>query len=46
MREAMADQRSETNELGASDYHGDSGPLNVSNVPTPHPLTKTYIEAA
>ena len=39
-------KRMETNPLGPSEYHGDSGPLVVSDVPTPHPLVRTFIEAA
>ncbi len=39
-------KRMETNPFGASEYHGDSGPLVVSNVPTPHPLTQVFIEGA
>ena len=39
-------KRMENNPLGPSEYHGDSGPLVVSDVPTPHPLVRTFIEAA
>ncbi|MGD9537452.1 MAG: GMC family oxidoreductase [Alphaproteobacteria bacterium] len=39
-------KKMETNPFGAGEYHGDGGPLRVSNVPTPHPLTKVFIEAA
>lgn len=38
-------RRMETNELGASEYHGDSGPLFASNVATPHPLAELFIKA-
>ena len=39
-------KRMESNPLGASEYHGDSGPLLVSDVPTPHPLVRVFIEGA
>ena len=39
-------KRMETNPLGPSEYHGADGPLEVSNVPTPHPLVQVFIEAA
>ena len=39
-------KRMETNPLGPSEYHGDSGPLRVSDVPTPHPLVRVFIAAA
>ena len=39
-------KRMESNPLGASEYHGDSGPLRVSDVPTPHPLVRVFIEGA
>jgi choline dehydrogenase len=39
-------KRMETNPLGPSEYHGDSGPLLVSDVPTPHPLVRVFIEGA
>ena len=38
-------KRMETNPLGPSEYHGDSGPLVVSDVPTPHPLVQVFYEA-
>ena len=38
-------KRMETNPLGPSEYHGDSGPLVVSDVPTPHPLVRVFYEA-
>lgn len=38
-------RRSETNALGASDYHGGDGPLTVSNVCTPHPLADAFVAA-
>ncbi len=39
-------KKMETNPFGATEYHGDSGPLHVSNVPTPHGLTRIFIESA
>jgi choline dehydrogenase len=39
-------RKMETHPFGASEYHGDDGPLRVSNVPTPHPLTRVFIESA
>ena len=39
-------KKMETNPLGPSEYHGSSGPLKVSNVATPHPLTKIFIQGA
>ena len=39
-------KRMETNPLGPSEYHGDSGPLVVSDVPTPHPLARVFYEGA
>ena len=39
-------KKMETNPLGPSEYHGDSGPLKVSNVATPHPLTSVFIRGA
>lgn len=38
-------KRSETHEGGASDYHGGSGPLNVSDSPMTSPIYKAFIEA-
>ncbi len=38
-------KRMESNEFGASEYHGDSGPLCATHVSTPHLLTKVFIEA-
>ena len=37
--------KSEKNQNGASQYHGDSGPLNVSNQQSPSPISKAFIEA-
>lgn len=39
-------KKMETNPLGPSEYHGDSGPLKVSDVATPHALTKIFIRGA
>ena len=39
-------KRMESNPLGPSEYHGADGPLRVSDVPTPHPLVRTFIAAA
>ena len=39
-------KRMESNPLGPSEYHGDSGPLVVSDVPTPHPLIRVFYEGA
>ena len=36
-------KKMETNPFGRSEYHGDQGPLKVSNVATPHPLTNVFI---
>lgn len=38
--------RSEKNVRGASEYHGDSGPLRVSDIGDPHPLIESFIEGA
>ena len=38
-------KRMESNEFGASEYHGDAGPLCASHVASPHPLTQAFIEA-
>ena len=39
-------KRMESNPLGPSEYHGADGPLEVSDVPTPHPLVRVFIAAA
>ena len=39
-------RRMETNPLGPSEYHGDSGPLVVTDTPSPHPLVSVFVEAA
>ena len=38
-------RRAESNENGADDFHGASGPLHVSNGRSKNPLFKTFIEA-
>lgn len=38
--------KAETNERGASDYHGDTGPLKVSNIPCKHELIEAFIQGA
>ncbi|KAA1416817.1 hypothetical protein F0U44_16650 [Nocardioides humilatus] len=38
-------KRSERNSRGASEYHGDAGPLHIEDPRTPTPLTETLIEA-
>lgn len=37
-------KRAEDNENGASEFHGEGGPLAVSNIRTPHPLSAAFIE--
>lgn len=39
-------KRSETNERGGCEYHGDAGPLSVSNVRSTHPICKAFVNAA
>jgi choline dehydrogenase len=39
-------RRAESNERGASEVHGSSGPLNVSDLRTPRQLTKRFLAAA
>ena len=36
----------EKNPIENDQYHGQKGPLEVSNVPTPHPITKAFIDSA
>ncbi len=38
-------KRAESHALGASDYHGDAGPLNVTRADISHPLTLAWLEA-
>jgi choline dehydrogenase len=35
----------ETNELGASEYHGGDGPLSVQSARSVHPLTRKFVES-
>ncbi len=39
-------KRSEHNERGADDYHGDQGPLSVSNMRIQRPITDAWVAAA
>ncbi|OBI79993.1 GMC family oxidoreductase [Mycobacterium sp. 1245805.9] len=39
-------KRSEAHELGGDEYHGASGPLPVTPISDPHPLSEAFIEAA
>lgn len=39
-------KRSESNERGSSEFHGDSGPLHVSDRPVLYPISETFITAA
>jgi choline dehydrogenase len=39
-------RKAEDQERGADDYHGQGGPLSVSDVSEPHPLCEAFIEAA
>ncbi len=39
-------KKSENNQWGADEYHGGSGPLQVSDQQTPRPITKAFVEAA
>ena len=39
-------KKSESNQWGADAYHGDSGPLQVSDQQTPRPITQAFVEAA
>lgn len=38
-------RKSETNDFGASQWHGADGPMRVSRIASPHPLTKVFVEA-
>jgi len=38
-------RRAETHELGASAYHGGSGPLRVGRMRVEHPLARAFVEA-
>ena len=39
-------KRAENNERGADEFHGDAGPLSVSNMRIQRPITDAWIEAA
>jgi choline dehydrogenase-like flavoprotein len=39
-------KRAENNERGADGFHGDSGPLQVSEQKSPRPITSAFVEAA
>jgi choline dehydrogenase len=39
-------KRAENNERGADDYHGDQGPLSVSNMRIKRPITDAWVAAA
>lgn len=39
-------KRSEVHEQGASEYHGAAGPLPVSTIATPHPLSEAFVDGA
>ncbi|MGO9004346.1 MAG: GMC family oxidoreductase [Beijerinckiaceae bacterium] len=39
-------KRSESNERGADEFHGDSGPLQVSNQKSPRPISRAFVAAA
>lgn len=39
-------RRSECNARGADDLHGDSGPLAVSDLASPSPVSRSFVEAA
>ncbi len=38
--------RSEGNDIFAGPWHGREGPLGVSQIPDPHPMTKRFVQAA
>lgn len=39
-------RKSESNERGADDFHGEGGPLFVSNQRSPNPVSEAFVEAA
>jgi len=39
-------KKAEANQWGASDHHGGSGPLQVSDQQSPRPITQAFVEAA
>ena len=38
-------KRAERNSRGASEYHGDAGPLYVEDLPSPHPMVERLVRA-
>ncbi|KGM47226.1 GMC family oxidoreductase [Pseudooceanicola atlanticus] len=38
--------KAENNETGAGDFHGDSGPLHVSDQKAPRPMSRAFVQAA
>lgn len=38
--------KSENNETGPTEFHGDSGPLHVSNQKAPRPISRAFVQAA
>jgi choline dehydrogenase len=38
-------KRAENNENGADEFHGVGGPLSVSNIRSPHPLSEIFLQA-
>lgn len=39
-------KKSENNSRGADEYHGDSGPLQVTELLSPRPISKAFVDAA
>ncbi len=39
-------KKSENNECGGDEFHGESGPLQVSDQKSPRPISKAFVEAA
>lgn len=39
-------RKAENNQRGASPYHGDNGPLQVSDQQSPRPISRAFVEAA
>ena len=39
-------RRAESNQRGADDWHGDAGPLQVSDQVSPRPITEAFVQAA
>lgn len=38
-------KKAENNERGADEFHGDSGPLHISNAKAPRPISRAFVEA-